>query len=98
MIDDGSYVKLECGVSCDRHFVKDPIVLPSCGHAACKSCLPKNITADIKCCICNVETNKNLRNDTISCSINNHFETKLEQLLKIMEVKTECSLDQLKSI
>jgi hypothetical protein len=42
--------KFLCGTSVEKHFIKEPLVLLSCGHAACKNCLPIDI---IKCGVCN---------------------------------------------
>ena len=62
MISDGTYEEFECALSIDRHFVKDPIILTSCGHATCKKCLPKTVT-NLICGLCCSKINKDLRNE-----------------------------------
>ena len=48
MNSEDYFEELICGLSFDRHFVRNPIVLPDCGHSACKNCLSN----DVKCKIC----------------------------------------------
>lgn len=96
MISDGSYVELECACSKDKHFVKEPIILPACGHTICKGCLPKNGLYRIKCNICGFTTERDLSNDSVSLSTWRFLQSSLENLLKIIETKTTKSLNELK--
>lgn len=99
MIGNGTYEELECALSQDRHFIQDPIPLTTCIHAACKRCIcENNRLTNIKCNICGVETNRDLRNDSISIAIKRLLKANLENLLKIVEIKTEDSINHLKGI
>lgn len=96
MISDGTYEALECALSEDKHFIKDPIVLTSCGHTACKICVKQNYSDTVTCYKCGTETDRDLRNDNISLGIKEYFKSNLDNLLKIIEKQTEITLEQLK--
>lgn len=96
MIGDGTYEELECALSHDRHFVKGPIILTSCGHATCKECIPQNRSDKLLCNICGKETNRDISNDCISISTKRLLNANIENLFKILEVQASHSLNGLK--
>ena len=62
MISDNNYPELECAISDDKHFFKEPITLTNCGHSICRECLPKNQQGKIECKICGTVTERDLSN------------------------------------
>lgn len=96
MISDGTFVEFECAVSDDKHFIRQPIILPSCGHSICKHCLPTEANF-IKCKLCSEITNRDLSNDKEAISLKISFKRNLESLFHIIENRSKIQLDQLKS-
>jgi hypothetical protein len=95
MISDGTFIEFECAVSEDRHFIKHPIILPSCGHSICKQCLP-NEANFIKCKLCSEITNRDLSNDKEAISLKISFKRNLENLFRVIEKQSRIQLDKLK--
>ena len=102
MISDGTFVEFECALSSDKHFIKEPITLSSCGHSVCRSCLPKtsinNDSVIIKCNLCGEVTNRDLNNDKESVSIKIALKRNLHSLLSILEKQAAMQLEKLKSM
>ncbi len=99
MISDGSFMEFECALSNDKHFIKEPITLSSCGHSVCRSCLPTNKNDhQIKCKICAEVTARDLSNDKESISIKIAFKRNLQSLMQILEKQSTIQLNKFKSI
>jgi hypothetical protein len=97
MISDGTFIEYECALSDDKHFLKEPIIIPCCGHSICKNCLPKEENSVIKCKICGVITKKDLSNDKEAISLKISFKRNLESLFNILEKQTSSQVNKLKS-
>lgn len=98
MISDGKYAEFECALSNDKHFVKEPIALPQCGHCVCKLCLLNLNSNVIKCKKCsNLNEFKDLDNLKETNSIKKAIKTNFDNLIKVIEVQTIKSLEKLKS-
>lgn len=93
MNSEDNYEELICGLSFDRHFVRNPIVLPDCGHSACKNCL-KN---DGKCKICGTEIVRDLSGDKESIGIKRLIKTHLNDLHSLLEKQTVEHFNKLKN-
>lgn len=94
-----AFEMFECALSKDKHFVKDPIILPSCNHVVCKRCLFKNSVAIlVKCKKCNVESEQDLRDECVSLETEQAMKFNLANLLRIIETRTTYSLEQLKCL
>jgi hypothetical protein len=92
MNSEDYFEELICGLSFDRHFVRNPIVLPDCGHSACKNCLSN----DVKCKICGTEIVRDLSGDKESIGIKRLIKTLLNDLHSLLENKQLSILINLK--
>ena len=97
MISDGSYEELVCALSNDKHYLNQPILLTDCGHAACRNCLPKEITENAKCKICNQKINRNLENDKIPLGLHLYLKNSIEHLTNVIERQTQHQINRLRS-
>ena len=93
MNSEDYFEELICGLSFDRHFVRNPIVLPDCGHSACKNCLSN----DVKCKICGTEIVRDLSGDKESIGIKRLIKTLLNDLHSLLEKQTVEHFNKLKS-
>lgn len=89
MISDGSYQQFECALSHDRHFVKDPVILVTCGHFVCNGCFKFN-KKPIVCKICNCESND--INDEVK-EAKRSFTENLSNFYEILEKQSLLSLN-----
>lgn len=90
------YSEFECGLSNDGHYLKDAILLSSCGHGVCRSCLIKEHFKEVKCKLCGKITNRNMSNDEISIIYQKYFKQNLNSLLVDIEQKMSQCLTRLK--
>lgn len=97
MISDGTYEEFECALSIDKHFLFDPIILTACGHSVCKNCAIQNDNKPIKCNVCGVITDRDVRNDQISLITKKFLKSNLKNLLLVIEKQTLNSFNKLKS-
>ena len=95
MISDGTCSEFECALSDDKHFIQTPIILSSCGHSICKTCLPKDKNA-IKCKLCGEITDKDLSNDKEAISLKMLLNRNLKNLFEILKGQSRLQLDKLK--
>ena len=95
-ISDGTYEELECALSINKHFVKEPILLPNCGHCVCKRCLPKETNDPIKCELCKEICEKEkISYDKECIPIKKCLLRNLGNLLKIISEKMKSSIDHI---
>ena len=97
MISDGSYDEFVCALSNDKHYMNKPVVLTDCGHAACRKCIPKEITEDSKCKICREKITRNLVNDKIPLGFNLYLKNSIENLTNVIERQTQHQINRLRS-
>jgi hypothetical protein len=85
--------KFLCSISLQKHFVKEPLVLLSCGHAACKICLP------IETKICNKCNNRvDIKDDKNKVeAFYKEFKNNLNALVSDLETKINNKIEKLKS-
>lgn len=95
MISDGTYTEFECALSCDKHFLNEPITLP-CGDSACKSCILTKKEAKFECNYCKKLINKTNLYDTESKNIKKGLMRNLESLFLIIEKQSVNALNELK--
>ena len=98
MNPEDNYEELICGLTDDQHFVRNPIVLPDCGHSACKNCLPNKICVDLKCKICGTLIERDLSDDKESIGIKRLIKIHLNDLHSLLEKQTNEHFNRLKSI
>lgn len=93
MISDGTLEELECAISNDKHFLRQPIAL-SCGHCACRSCINLEIKKEfLECTICKELNTFCLDNAKESIATKKLIQSSLYKLLQIILVQLSKSLD-----
>jgi hypothetical protein len=99
-VSDGTFEELECALSLNRHFVKEPVLLSNCGHCVCKKCLPSTKDTDdsIKCKICQEVTDiKLLTCDRECIPVKKNLLRNVGNLFKIINEKTKNTINQILS-
>ena len=98
MISDGSYEEFECAIADDKHFLKSPITLPSCGHSVCRDCLPSSTNTEILCKLCGKinKTSRNLKDDHEPLALTKALRRNLENLFSVLEKQSILQLHKLK--
>ena len=70
MSSEESLDEFKCALSDDyKHFLIEPIVLINCGHSVCKSCILNESSNTIKCKICEIETEIDLKTAKVSAAL-----------------------------
>jgi hypothetical protein len=98
MFSDGDFEELICALSDDKHFSQEPIVLTSCSHSVCKSCLIKEGKTKIRCEICGITTDRDLRNDKTSAGLKKMIKMCLNSLFSVLEKQMTEQIESFKGI
>ena len=99
-VSDGTFEELECALSYNKHFVKEPVLLSNCGHCVCKKCLPctKDTDESIKCVICQEVTDIKLITPDKEClPVKKNLLRNVGNLLKIIDEKTKNTINHILS-
>jgi hypothetical protein len=97
MISDGSYQELVCALSIDKHYVKQAIILPDCGHTSCHMCLPETCDQKAECKICKQKITRNLKNDQECIAFKHYFRANINNLIHVVERQTDNQIKQFES-
>lgn len=88
---------LTCAQSTNvKHISQKPITF-SCGHSACKNCLPSTTNYRIKCLICGETNTTNLFISKESHATKSLFTVSLEQLFHWLQEELDGSVRKLKT-
>ena len=98
MINEEILEVLQCAHSEYDHFVIEPITLPNCGHSICKKCIPKDHIRGITCKICGLVSQQDLSNFQVSKGVQKLLQIYLEDLFKIIEIKSSLKLGEIQGI
>lgn len=97
MLSEETLQALQCAMSSDSHFVKQPLSL-SCGHSVCKKCVPATEKKQLKCKLCGeinqIELDKLSESRAIKQLLKAHF----DQLFDIIVARFETSLTNLRGM
>ena len=98
MISDDRYEEIICGLSTNKHFVKNPIVLVECGHSACKNCVLNENSNQFICKICDTKTIRDLRNEKESMATKRLIKIYLDDIHSFLEKQSFSQYTKLKGI
>lgn len=98
MDEDDNIFELICALSDDQHFSQDPLVLTTCPHTCCKKCAIKEVNTQFKCKICDVQTDRDIRNDKVSSALKRMIKISLNSLLNNIKSRMSSKLDSVKGI
>jgi hypothetical protein len=101
MATDDKFIELICGLSDDGHFSQEPLILSACSHSCCKKCLFKEAsdeTRSIRCKICGVQTDRDLRNDKVSLALKRMVGYYYNSLLSSIEKNMKLKMDYFKGV
>ena len=99
MSQDEDIEKLQCCLARDQHFLIKPVILPSCGHTACKECVfTSSVVEKEKCTICG--TMNDLTSDDIqeSSDAASKVISNIDRIAKVIERRFDESLNKLKGM
>lgn len=91
--------QVECALSIDRHFVKNPIEFKVCEHVVCQDCIPKKANSSIKCNICGMQTSVDqLINSPVSAKIKHLLKSNFANMLQILETEALNTVKKMKGM
>ena len=96
MITDQNFLKFQCVLSQQRHFLIDPIKLVNCDHSVCKSCLQDGKITKIKCVVCEVISEIDYSKIQISEGLKQELQSSLGSIFKIVEKDTSSKVNEIK--
>ena len=92
-----SFEELICGLSNDKHFIKNPIKLKRCIHSVCRNCLRRHNKVNIECILCGIESEKDgLKYDDVCMEYVKKFNLSLSQLFIVLENRMSSQLEIIK--
>ena len=96
MLDEQLEDELKCALSDEEHFFIKPITL-SCGHSACKNCIPDESNEEIKCKICDLVSEKSF-SKYVSKGAQHALNLCIGDIFQILDKETTDRLKELKGI
>ena len=98
MATDDNFLELICALSDDSHFSQEPLILTACSHSCCTKCVIKEASTQIKCKICGVQTDRDLRNDRVSLALKRMISLCSSSLLSSIEKNMKVKIEDLKGL
>ena len=95
---DDNFLELICALSDDCHFSQEPLILTNCSHSCCKQCVLKEESTQIKCKICGIQTDRDLRNDKVSLALKRMINLCLNSLLSSIHKNMEFKINDFKGM